>query len=201
MERGDMVSDYITGHIQRSIDTKLSILRDQAFIDTLAKAAQLCADTLNKGGKILFAGNGGSAADAQHLAAELVCRYQVNRRALAAIALSTDSSALTAVGNDFSFEEIFARQVAGLAQAGDLLIAISTSGNSPNILRACDAARQQQCQIIGLCGREGELNQRADICLAVPAAETATIQEAHIMLGHILCGLIEQRLFSEKVEQ
>jgi len=189
------MKDRITAHIQRSIDAKTQILNDTALLESLEQCAQLCAEALKQGKKVLFAGNGGSASDAQHLAAELVGRYKYDRPALASIALTTDTSALTAIGNDYGFEEVFARQLAALGNAGDIFIGISTSGNSANVLKACDVAEEKQCHIIGMSGAKGQLRERAEICLAVPAPETATIQEAHIMLGHILCDLIEQILF------
>ncbi|HIJ63880.1 MAG TPA: D-sedoheptulose 7-phosphate isomerase [Rhodospirillaceae bacterium] len=156
----------------------------------LVTASRAC---LAAGGKIMFCGNGGSAADAQHLAAELVCRYKAERRALAAIALSTDSSILTATANDYSFDRVFARQVEALARPGDLLIAISTSGNSPSIIAALDAARGLGVTAAGLAGRDGgQMAGRADPLLIVPSAVTARIQEIHILLGHLLCDAIER---------
>jgi len=182
-------------HIQDSIDTKSKILNDDVFLQQLTEAAALCSDAIKTGKKILFAGNGGSASDAQHLAAELVGRYKFDRAPLAAIALTTDTSALTAIGNDYGFNDVFSRQVSALANEGDIFVGISTSGNSANILSACDAAIEKQCRIIGMSGTKGKLKEISDVALAVPAEETATIQEAHIMLGHILCDLIEQELF------
>ena len=143
----------------------------------------------------MFCGNGGSAADSQHLAAELTGRFIHDRRPLAAIALSTDSSALTCIGNDYSFDEVFARQVAGLGRAGDLLIGISTSGNSRNVIRAVEEAKKLGMQTIGLLGRDGgQLRTLCDHSIVVPSAVTARIQECHILIGHTLCGLIEQAM-------
>lgn len=189
------MNERMTSHIQRSLDAKQAILQDSAFLEKLEQAAKKCADALAKQGKVLFAGNGGSAADAQHLAAELVGRYKNDRPSIAGIALTTDTSALTAIGNDYGYDEVFARQVAGLGQAGDVFIAISTSGNSGNILKACEVAKEKGIAIIGMSGAKGQLKTIADICLDVPAPETATIQECHIMLGHIICDLVEQELF------
>jgi D-sedoheptulose 7-phosphate isomerase len=158
-------------------------------------AGQLAAQTLRQGGKILFCGNGGSAADSQHLAAELTGRFIQDRRPLAALALSTDTSALTCIGNDYSFEEVFARQVAGLGRAGDLLVGISTSGNSRNVIRAVEEANKLSMQTLGLLGRDG--GQLRGLCthsIVVPSQVTARIQECHILIGHTLCGLIEQDL-------
>jgi D-sedoheptulose 7-phosphate isomerase len=191
------MKDRMSSHIQRSIDVKSAILNDTEFLALVEQAAQLCADALQNGKKILFAGNGGSASDAQHLSAELVGRYKFDRASLAAIALTTDTSALTAIGNDYGYDQVFSRQVSGLGQEGDVLVAISTSGNSANILKACDVAEEKSLKIIGMSGAKGKLKEQADICLAVPAPETATIQEAHIMLGHIICDGIEQILFPE----
>ena len=189
------MKDRMSSHIQRSIDAKSAILNDAEFLAQVEQAAELCADALRNGKKILFAGNGGSASDAQHLSAELVGRYKFDRASLAAIALTTDTSALTAIGNDYGYDEVFSRQVSGLGQEGDVLVAISTSGNSANILKACDVAEEKGLKIIGMSGAKGKLKEQSDICLAVPAPETATIQEAHIMLGHIICDGIEQLLF------
>ena len=191
------MKNRITSHIERSIDAKTAILNDDNFLTSLEQAAELCAEALQDGNKILFAGNGGSASDAQHIAAELVGRYKFDRDALAGIALTTDTSALTAIGNDYGFDDVFSRQVAALAQSGDIFVAISTSGNSANILKACDVAQTKGCKIIGMSGPNGKLKDMADCCFTVPAKETATIQEAHIMLGHILCDGIEHILFPD----
>ncbi|MFP4295180.1 MAG: SIS domain-containing protein [Halothiobacillaceae bacterium] len=158
-------------------------------IDALAATAQA---TLGTGGKILLCGNGGSAADAQHIAAELVGRFQRDRDGLAAIALTTDTSILTSVGNDYGFEQIFARQVRALARDGDLLIGLSTSGNSANVMAAIDAARGIGCRTFGLLGGDGGLiATRADAGIVIPSRVTARIQEMHILIGHILCELVE----------
>lgn len=189
--------ERIRKHIQRSIDTKQLILNDEALLKTLIDAAKLCADSLHQGGKLLFAGNGGSASDAQHLAAELVGRYKQDRPSIAAIAITTDTSALTAIGNDYGYVEVFSRQVEGLANKNDVLIAISTSGNSGNILKAVERARDKGAKVIGMSGPGGKLKDISDYCLAVPCPVTATTQESHIMLGHLLCDLIEKQLYPE----
>jgi D-sedoheptulose 7-phosphate isomerase len=158
-----------------------------------ARLVEACARALADGGKIVFFGNGGSAADAQHLAAELVVRYRLNRKALAAIALTTDSSILTACSNDFSFDDVFARQVEGLVRPGDVCIGISTSGNSPNVLKGLEAARAIGAVAAGLSGRDG--GAMVSLCeplIVVPSAVTARIQEMHILLGHALCDLLER---------
>lgn len=163
--------------------------------DDVLRAGQMAAQTLQRGGKVLFCGNGGSAADSQHLAAELTGRFIKDRRPLAAMALSTDTSALTCIGNDYSFDEVFARQVWGLGRAGDLLIGISTSGNSRNVIRAVEEAQKLGMQTLGLLGRDGgQLRSLCDHSIVVPSPVTARIQECHILIGHTLCGLIEQDL-------
>ncbi len=159
------------------------------------KAAQLMADSLQSGHKIMFCGNGGSAADSQHIAAELTGRFVNDRPALAGLALSTDSSALTCIGNDYGFDQVFVRQVQGLGRAGDVLIAISTSGNSDNILNAINAANAMGITTIGLLGRDG--GKAAKVCahnIIINSPTTARIQEAHIFVGHNLCALIERRM-------
>jgi len=162
----------------------------------VADAAELLTRTLRSGRKLMFCGNGGSAADSQHLAAEFVGRFHDERPALPAIALTTDSSVLTCVGNDYAFEQVFARQVQALGAAGDCLVAISTSGNSPNVLRAVAAARERGVATLGLLGRDGGALARAcDRAVVVPGTDTARIQEAHIFIGHAWCGLVEDALF------
>ena len=151
--------------------------------------------TLRQGRKLLLMGNGGSAADCQHLAAEFTGRFQHERAPLAAIALTTDTSALTCISNDYGFEEVFARQLAGLGQPGDCAIGISTSGRSPNVLRALERARTLGLTTIGLAGRDGgDMRALCDLCLVVPHADTARIQEAHIFIGHSWCAMVEQAL-------
>lgn len=161
----------------------------------IEKSIRVLVQSLLNGGKVLLCGNGGSAADSQHIAAELTGRFIKERPPLAAIALNTDTSALTCIGNDYSFAEIFSRQVRALGRSGDCLIAISTSGNSVNILKAVADAKALGIYTIGLSGREGgALACEADICVVVPSAVTARIQEAHILIGHTICGGIEQGL-------
>ncbi|MBV8502631.1 MAG: D-sedoheptulose 7-phosphate isomerase [Paucibacter sp.] len=166
-----------------------------ALDEAVAAAGRQLAGLLKGGGKLMFCGNGGSAADSQHLASELTGRFIKDRRPLAGLALNTDTSALTCIGNDYSFDEVFARQVAGLGRAGDGLIAISTSGNSRNVLRAVAAAREVGIWTLGLLGRDGgQLREACDAAIVVPSQVTARIQEAHILIGHTLCGLIESEL-------
>ena len=161
------------------------------------QAANLLAKCLRYGGKIMACGNGGSAADSCHLATELLCRFENDRRPLAAISLNMDGSFMTAVGNDYQFDVVFARQIEGLARTGDVLVVFSTSGNSPNILHALRAARERGIKSIALLGRDGGAAAgAADISLIVPDAVTARIQEAHQLLIHLLCGMVERRLFA-----
>lgn len=163
--------------------------------DPFVKLVAASIASLKSGGKILFFGNGGSAADAQHLATELVVRYRKNRPSLAAIALTTDTSALTAIGNDYGFEDLFFRQVEGLGRKGDVAIGISTSGNSPNVLKALKLARDMGLVTVGFGGGTGgKLPEVCDISLVVPSPVTARIQECHILIGHMLCGAIEAEL-------
>ena len=166
-----------------------------ALDDDIAAAGKQMAAVLARGGKLMFCGNGGSASDSQHLASELTGRFIKDRRPLAGLALSTDSSALTCIGNDYSFDDVFVRQVMGLGRKGDGLVAISTSGNSRNVLRAVAAAREAGIWTLGLLGRDGgQLREACDASIIVPHAITARIQEAHILIGHTLCGLIEDEL-------
>ncbi|WP_172599402.1 D-sedoheptulose-7-phosphate isomerase [Sulfuritortus calidifontis] len=179
--------------ILHAIDEHAAVLDDmRRMAERVAEAAVLLRTIISNGGVIYLCGNGGSAADAQHLAAELVGRFRRERRALSAIALTTDTSVLTCIGNDYSFADIFSRQVEGLVKAGDALLAISTSGNSENVIRAAEKAKAIGATTIGLLGRDG--GRLASLCtlpLVVPATDTARIQEMHILIGHILCDLIE----------
>ncbi|SMN01189.1 Phosphoheptose isomerase 1 [uncultured Candidatus Thioglobus sp.] len=160
--------------------------------EPLENAANLCIDCLQNSGKILIFGNGGSAADAQHIAAEMVGRYKVERRGLPAIALTTDTSALTSIGNDYGYDQIFNRQVEALANAGDVVIGISTGGSSTNVANALKLANELNCKTIGLSGRGGGvMNDICDVNLVVPAEDTPRIQEMHIVIGHTICHLID----------
>lgn len=179
-----------------NIDEHSSLISSlRSLNDAVCQAGEMAGQCLKNGGKIMFCGNGGSAADSQHLAAELTGRFIHDRRPLAAIALSTDSSALTCIGNDYSFDEVFARQVTCLGRSNDLLIAISTSGNSRNVIRAVEEGRQLGMQTFGLLGRDGgQLRGMCHHSIVVPSNVTARIQECHILIGHTICGLIEQEL-------
>lgn len=178
---------------RRMID---AIAADRALREQVLEVIERCVATLRRGNKILFVGNGGSAADAQHWAAELVSRFGYDRPGLPAIALTTDSSALTAIGNDYGYERVFARQLEALGRKGDALFAISTSGNSRNILAAIDAAQAIGIDVVGFTGRSGgAMADRCTVCLRMPSDETPKIQEGHELLGHLICGLVEREMF------
>ncbi len=186
----------IVEYLARSRAVIDAAIGDRAFVATLAAIVERVVAALVAGNKVLFAGNGGSAADAQHLAGELLSRFNYDRAPAAAIALTTDSSVLTAVGNDYGYERVFERQVLGLGRPGDVLFAISTSGRSPNILRAIAAARSAGLVVIGFTGRSGgDMAAHCDLCLRAPSDSTPLIQQVHITAGHIVCGLVEERLF------
>lgn len=186
----------MTSLFLENIEQHNALLATLHTLDTkVLQAGALATQSLQQGGKLVFCGNGGSAADSQHLAAELTGRFIKDRRPLAAMALSTDTSALTCIGNDYSFDEIFARQVTGLGRKGDVLIGISTSGNSRNVIRAVEEAKKLGMVSIGLLGRDGgKLKSLCDHSIIVPSDVTARIQECHILIGHTLCGMIEQEL-------
>jgi D-sedoheptulose 7-phosphate isomerase len=186
----------ILDYLVRSRDTVQAAIDDPAFVAAIRDIVQVTAIAIGNGRKLLLAGNGGSAADAQHLAGEMLSRLNYDRAPAAALALTADTSVLTAIGNDYGYDRLFERQIIGLGNAGDVFIAISTSGRSPNILRAIDAARQKQIVTIGFTGRTGgEMPPRCDLCLRVPSDSTPLIQQIHITAGHIICGLVEERLF------
>jgi D-sedoheptulose 7-phosphate isomerase len=177
----------------RNLDLMAS---DDALVGEIAKVASACVAALGNGHKVLFAGNGGSAADAQHLAAELVSRFAYDRPGLPAFALTTDTSVLTAIGNDYGYERLFARQIEAVGSTGDIFFGISTSGRSPNVLNALDTARAKGLVTIGMTGRAGEaMAQRCDYLLRVPSTATPRIQEGHIGMGHAICQIIEAQMF------
>lgn len=182
--------------MQRGLQEHLGLFQSLASLTPeIERAAGLISAALRGGRKLMLCGNGGSAADSQHIAAEMTGRFVKDRRPLAAIALSTDTSALTCIANDYSFDDVFSRQVLALGSRGDCLLAISTSGNSRNVIRAVDAARSTGIQIIGLLGRDGgALRAVCDAAIVVPSQTTARIQEAHIFIGHTLCALVEEEL-------
>ena len=186
----------ILDYLVRSRDTVQAAIDDPAFVAVIRDIVEATANAIGNGRKLLLAGNGGSAADAQHLAGEMLSRLNYDRAPAAALALTTDSSVLTAIGNDYGYDQLFERQILGLGCPGDVFIAISTSGRSPNILRAIDVARQQRIVTVGFTGMTGgEMPSRCDMCLRAPSDSTPLIQQIHITAGHIICGLVEERLF------
>ena len=189
-------TEAICKYLRQSRDVVEAAIARPDFSETLAAIGDLLANALAAGGKVLIAGNGGSAADAQHIAGELLCRLNYDRAPIAAIALTSDSSVFTAIANDYSFEQVFERQVRGLGRMGDVLIAISTSGRSRNILRAIEAARDRGISVVGLTGETGgEMANRCDLCLRVPSDWTPLIQQVHIIAAHVICTIVEERLF------
>lgn len=194
------MNSYITAQIQETQQVMSAMLEDGALLTRVESAAEACITALSNGGKVLLAGNGGSAADAQHIAGELVSRFAFDRPGLPAIALTTDTSILTAIGNDYGYEKLFARQVQAHGQKGDVFIGYTTSGKSPNILLALQEARARGLVTIGLTGnRGGTIGELCDYLLEVPSADTPRIQEGHAVLGHILCGLVEAALFKAPI--
>lgn len=189
--------NYIKKHVMRSIETKQAILADPALMQRIVDAAELCITALKNGKKVIFAGNGGSAADSQHLAAEFVSRFNFDRPGLASIALTTDTSMLTAIGNDYGFKQLFARQIQANGQSGDVYFGISTSGNSENVLESIYLAKEMGITTVALCGNKGKLPQVCDIALDAPSDCTPYIQESHICIGHIICGIVEETMFAE----
>lgn len=187
------ISKIITGRIKESIQVKEKILSN--LLSEIILCAKLIVKCLKQGNKIILFGNGGSAADAQHIAGEFIGRFKKERKPLPAISLSTDTSVLTCLGNDYGFEYIFSRQIQALAKKGDVIIALSTSGKSPNILQAISEAKKMGCKIIALTGEKGTpLEKQINICIKIPSQNTPRIQEAHITIGHIWCEIAEEYL-------
>lgn len=187
---------YITAQLKETQRVMISMLEDEALLARVEAAAEACVNALSKEGKILLAGNGGSAADAQHIAGELVSRFAFDRPGLPAISLTTDTSILTATGNDYGYDKVFSRQIQAHARKGDVFIAYSTSGKSPNVIGALQEAKVRGLVCIGMTGnRGGPMSDLCDFYLDVPSADTPRIQEGHAVLGHILCGLVERALF------
>ncbi|MEG6512208.1 D-sedoheptulose 7-phosphate isomerase [Desulforamulus ruminis] len=190
------MKNYISTQIAEAQRVMSNLLDDKVLISTLEAAAQACIQCLQFGNKILLAGNGGSAADAQHIAGEFVSRFAFDRPGLPAIALTTDTSILTAIGNDYGYEKLFARQVQALGAKGDVFIGYSTSGRSPNILLAFEEARNKGLICVGFTGnRGGPMQGLCDYLLEIPSGDTPKIQEGHLVVGHILCGLVENSIF------
>lgn len=193
--------NYIKKQIKSSFETKQAIYENGELLEKISTLASLCVEMYKKGlNKTILAGNGGSAADAQHIAAELVGRYGFDRPSLASLSLTTDTSNITAIGNDYGYDKIFSRQLEGMGREGDIFIGISTSGNSKNILNAFQVAKEKGIKTVALVGRDGgEMAKMADICIVVPSHDTPRIQESHILIGHILCDIIEKEIFANGV--
>ncbi|MEM9253812.1 MAG: D-sedoheptulose 7-phosphate isomerase [Pseudomonadota bacterium] len=196
MDRPDLDVEYVTGEFRAALAVKEQLVADTNLLQQVASLGQLMVEHYRAGHKALLAGNGGSAADAQHIAAEFVSRFNFDRPGLPAMALTTDTSILTAVGNDYGYEQLFRRQLEANAAPGDVFIAISTSGNSPNILEALHGARDMGITTLGLTGATGgAMRTLCDHCVCVPSNDTPRIQEAHILIGHTLCAMVERALF------
>lgn len=190
------MKDLIQNSIRESISVKQAILGDAAFLQKIEQAAEMLTNCYRNGGKVLFCGNGGSAADAQHIAAELSGRFYLDRPPLYAEALHVNSSFVTAVANDYGYEEVYARMVQAAGQKGDVLVAFSTSGNSPNILKAIEMAKEKGMLVLGFSGETGgKMAKLCDVLLNVPSTDTPRIQESHILLGHIICQYVEAAMF------
>jgi D-sedoheptulose 7-phosphate isomerase len=196
----DLLIPAIAGQLRETADTLRVMSEDASLHAAIGAVAAACIAALRQGNKILFAGNGGSAADAQHLAGELISRFHYDRPGLPAFSLSTDTSVLTAIGNDYGYENLFARQLEAVGNAGDVFIGISTSGRSPNIIKALQVARAKGVLTVGLTGHGGgQMPALCDHCLRVPSDSTPRIQEGHIAIGHTICLLIEQQIFPQAV--
>ena len=190
------MNQWISEQIAEAQHIMLAMQADASLLSSIGRAANTCIDCMKRGGKILLAGNGGSAADAQHIAGELVSKFAFDRPGLPAIALTTDTSIMTAIGNDYGYERLFARQIQALGKKGDVFIGYSTSGRSANILHGFEEAQSRGLHLVGLTGnRGGPMRDMCDHLLEVPSADTPKIQEGHLVLGHILCGMIERELF------
>ena len=187
--------------IQASIATKQALLGDAATLQSIVRTGHLMTEAFERGNKVIFAGNGGSAADAQHLAAELVSRFAFDRPGLPSLSLATDTSMITAIGNDYGYDMLFRRQLEAQAKPGDIFFGISTSGRSKNVLAAFEVCKALRVTSVALCGSGGELEDKADIVLRVPSASTPRIQECHILIGHMLCAQVELAIFGHLAPQ
>lgn len=192
------LESYIKNQISKSIETKQQILNDESLVTQIKQAGLKCIEIYKNGNKTLIAGNGGSAADAQHIAGEFVSRFYFDRPGIPSIALTTDTSILTAIGNDYGYERLFARQLEANGVKGDLFIGISTSGNSKNILEALKVCKNKGIFSVGLSGQSGgAMQELCDLCIKVPSNETPRIQESHILIGHMICAIVEEELFGK----
>jgi D-sedoheptulose 7-phosphate isomerase len=190
--------EYIKNQIKESINLKMKILESDSVLGNIDRSAQLCISAFKNGNKILIAGNGGSAADAQHLSGELVNRFNFNRPGLPAMALTTDSSVITSIANDYGFDKVFSRQIEANGNKDDVFIAISTSGSSPNIINALKTAKELGLTTIGLTGNKGTgMAGLCDCCIIIPSSDTPRVQEGHILSIHILCSVIEKEIFGK----
>jgi D-sedoheptulose 7-phosphate isomerase len=182
--------------LKESVRVTEELRRKTSELEKIEKVSKLIVEALKNGKKVILFGNGGSAADAQHIACELAGRFKLERRALPAIALTTNTSVLTAIANDYGYDQVFSRQVAGIVEQGDIVIGISTSGKSPNVIEGIKVAKERMAFTVGFTGREGgRLEEAVDICIKVPSNDTPRIQESHITIGHIICQLVEESLF------
>ena len=192
-------SSFIRSEVSKTVTVMQAILADPALTATVERVGAACAKSIAAGGKVMFCGNGGSAGDSQHLAAELVGRLMFERPSMAGLALTVDTSALTAIGNDYGYEQVFSRQVEGLGRPGDVLVGISTSGRSKNVVKAMEAARSRGIVTVAMTGaNRGPMADLADHWIAVPHTETQHIQEGHIVLGHIFCALAEEAIHGKR---
>jgi D-sedoheptulose 7-phosphate isomerase len=192
------LTDFVKQQVEASARVKEAFLADEKAMGTVAEVAALMVETYRRGGKVLWAGNGGSAADAQHMAAELVNKFRLNRSGLPSSALTVDTSILTAIGNDYGYDQVFARQIVACGNAGDVFIGLSTSGNSQNLLRALEACREKGIVTVALVGAAPCGMDAYDYVLRVPSTDTPRIQECHTLIGHILCDYVEQTLFGQE---
>ena len=194
----EIINQYVKSHFEDSIQVKNQILQDKALIELIQKVALITTNAYKNGFKTMLAGNGGSAADAQHIAGEFVSRFYFDRLGIPSIALTTDTSILTAIGNDYGYDRLFARQVQAQGVKGDIFIGISTSGNSTNIIEALKVCKEKEIISIGLTGQSGgKMADLCDYCIKVPSNCTPRIQESHIVIGHIICAIVEEEIFGK----
>ncbi|QTA38490.1 D-sedoheptulose 7-phosphate isomerase [Thermosipho ferrireducens] len=196
-----MGSNLVVKKLKESIEVKSKILSDKELIKKIENSAELIVRALKNGKKVIFCGNGGSAADAQHLAAELMGKFYFNRPPLPAFSLTVNTSVLTAIGNDFGYEKVFVRQLQGISEKGDVIVGISTSGNSKNVIEAFKYAKNIGMNVIAFTGKNGgKMKDYADVLINVPSEDTPRIQESHITIGHIICGIVESAIFNEVIK-
>ena len=194
----NMINEYISNQVKKSIDVKQHLLESNDLMDLIKEVALKTTEVYKNGNKTLIAGNGGSAADAQHIAGEFVSRFYFDRPGIPSIALTTDTSIITAIGNDYGYEKLFARQVQANGVKGDIFIGISTSGNSANIIEALEECKEKGIITVGLTGEKGgKMAEMCDYCIKVPSNETPRVQEAHILIGHIICAVVEEAIFGK----